>query len=102
MKAGINSTFHLTFLSLDPQLDTLNLDQHWLGTFIVQCSTGYLFICLGFHFPWFLLEDTHCIGQWTCLCVPEIFKILVKWAQKKAEDPPLVRVSICNRAEVRV
>ena len=23
------------------------------------------------------------IGQGTCLCVPEIFKILVKWAQKR-------------------
>ena len=100
MKAGINSTFHLTFLSLDPQLDTLNLDQHWLGTFIVQCSTGYLFICLGFHFPWFLLEDTH----WTMnvsVC-PRNFHNPGKMDPKKGEDPPLVRVSICNRAEVRV
>ena len=87
-------------MSLDPQLDTLNLEQRWLGTSIVQCSTGYLFICLGFHFPWFLLEDTH----WTMdvpVC-PRNIQNPGKMGPKKAEDPPLVLVSICNRAEVRV
>ena len=95
MKAGINSTFHLTFLSLDPQSDTLNLDQHWLGTFIAQCSTGYLFICLGF-----LLEDTH--WKMDVPVCPRTIQNPGKMGPKKAEDPPLVRVSICNRAEVRV